>query len=109
MSGDIATVGLSKFALSELGEVVFIQLPEKGDVTSAGEEVVIVESTKAATDIPSPLSGVITEVNSVLLEHQGDLNKDPETAGWLFKVQVADKQELKGLLAPAAYQEMVSS
>ena len=109
LDGDIATIGLSKFALTELGEAVFLQLPKVGDSVEAGEEVVIVESTKAATDIPSALSGVVTEVNASLVEDQGPLNTDPEGEGWLFKLQVSNAQELRVLLSGDAYQAMLSS
>ena len=86
--GDIATVGITKKACVEIGEIVYIELPKVGQSVQKGEEVVILESTKAAIDSYAPLSGVIAEVNSELIANPGLINTDPEVRGWLYRLQI---------------------
>ena len=83
-----ARVGITERALKEIGEVVFVELPQVGSVVSAGEEVVILESTKAAVEIASPLTGTVTKVNRQLLENTHLLNHSPEDEGWLFEMEM---------------------
>lgn len=99
----IATVGISEFAQDALGDVVFVELPKNGSV-SAGQEVAVVESVKAASDIYSPVSGEITEVNDTLRDKPELLNSSPLDAGWLFRIKPSDPAELEALLDPAAYE-----
>lgn len=99
-------VGISDFAQSELGDVVFVELPEVGRRVKAGEAVAVVESVKAASDIFSPVSGAITATNPALADAPESLNADAYGA-WLFVVQADDTSELDKLLSAAAYQEAV--
>jgi glycine cleavage system H protein len=105
--GTEGTVGVSAYAQKELGEVVYISLPEVGKVVQAGQEVVILESTKAAADIYSPVSGVITAVNGKVKEFPDLLNKYPESDGWIFKISVSHPQELSTLMSRDAYEQLV--
>jgi glycine cleavage system H protein len=109
VKGDVGTVGISDFAQDELGEIVYVQLPEVGLTVEAGDDVAIVESTKAATDIYTPVSGEIVEVNKILPDMPEMINDDAEKTGWLFKVQLTDPAELDKLLSADAYQSMVQS
>lgn len=85
---DIAIVGITKKAANELGEIVYIELPEIGQVVKQGEEVLVFESTKAAVDSYAPLDGRVIEVNTALTSHPELVNKDPENTGWLYKLSV---------------------
>ncbi|MGR3972970.1 MAG: glycine cleavage system protein GcvH [Candidatus Rhabdochlamydia sp.] len=100
-------VGITAYAQQELGDVVYLSLPEVGKQVKKGEEVVILESTKAAADIYSPVSGVITAVNASLLTHLELLNQDPESQGWLYRIELSDMSEPLELMSEAAYQEMI--
>src|SRR3989304_4998764 len=93
----VGTVGISTFAQKELGQVVYIEMPKVGKQVKAGEEVVVLESTKAAADIYAPVSGQIVAVNEALTGQIDLLNRAPEKEGWLFKIQVENLDELKGL------------
>lgn len=88
VEGTMATVGLTQSALDTLGEIVWIELPKKASTLQAGDTAVVVESAKAATDIVSPLSGTVTEVNEALLPSLKLLNEDPESGGWLYRVSI---------------------
>lgn len=105
IDGDLATVGISDHAQDMLGDVVFVELPEVGAEVSAKQEVAVVESVKAASDIYSPVSGEIIEVNQQLLEAPDLINSSPEESGWLFKLKISDPSELDVLLDSAAYAE----
>jgi glycine cleavage system H protein len=104
---DIATIGISFFAQKELGDIVYIQLPKVGDELTARKECVVVESTKAATDIYSPVSGEVIEVNQNLKANLSILNEDPENAGWMVKVRLFDKSEVKELMTSTDYLELI--
>lgn len=99
----IATCGISNYAQKELGEIVFIQLPKVGNKVKKEEEVVILESTKAAVDLYSPLSGKIIEVNQELIATPEKINRDPEKSGWLFKIEIKDTKEWDQLLTEQQY------
>lgn len=101
-------VGISSYAQEELGDVVYIQLPKVGQKVEAGEEVAILESTKAAADIYSPVSGVISAVNQKLLENIQLLNTSPEQEGWLYEITLSDPSELDTLLDEEQYHQMIS-
>lgn len=103
-----ATVGITEYARKELGEIVYVELPVVGSKISFGEEVVVLESTKAAADIYSPSSGEVIEVNTLLQSDLTSLNNDPEGKGWLFKMTFSGvKEEESLLLDRKQYEEMV--
>jgi len=102
------TVGITDFAQDELGDVVFVQHPAAGRKVKRGEDCAVVESVKAASDIPAPLSGEIVAVNSALDDAPQKVNEDPYGA-WLFRLKPADPAELAGLLDAAAYAKAVSA
>jgi glycine cleavage system H protein len=97
------TIGISEHAQDALGDIVFVELPEEGRELEAGEEFGVVESVKAASDVYSPVSGEVIEVNSELEDSPETINASPYQDGWLMKVKLSDPDELKALLDPAAY------
>ena len=99
----VATVGISEFAQDALGDVVFVDLPKNGATVQAGQEVAVVESVKAASDIYSPVSGSIVAVNEVVKDKPELLNSSPLDQGWLFRIQLSNATELDALLDAAAY------
>lgn len=103
MDGDIATVGISEFAQEQLGDIVFVELPEIGATVTQGDEAGVVESVKAASEIYSPISGEVTEVNEALEGTPELVNEDAQGDGWLFKVRVSDADELDNLMDEKAY------
>jgi len=103
IEGDIATVGITNYAQTALGDVVFVDLPAIGRTVKAKQETAVVESVKAASDVYAPVSGTVTEVNMVLGADPGLVNRDPEASGWFFKLKLADTTELASLLDEAAY------
>ena len=107
VEGDIGVVGITDFAQEELGDLVFIELPVTGKHFAQGEEAAVIESVKAAADLKAPVSGTVTEVNSLLADEPGKVNADPAGAGWFFKIKIADANELVGLLDEAAYRALV--
>jgi glycine cleavage system H protein len=107
VSGSEGVVGISAHAQKELGEVVYVSLPEVGRQVRAGEEVVILESTKAAADIYAPVSGVITGVNTKLKEAPDLLNQYPEDEGWIYKISLTQPEELTVLMSHDDYQKSV--
>ncbi len=107
LDGDIATVGISGYAQEKLGDVVFVELPEKGRKVERGKEAAVVESVKAASEIYAPLSGEVVEVNEKLNDEPALVNSSPLDRGWFLKLKVADKSELGELMDEAAYQEFV--
>ena len=103
VEGDIATVGISNFAQEQLGDVVFVDLPQVGAEVSKGDEVAVVESVKAASEIYAPLSGEIIAINEVLNETPETVNADAENGGWFFKIKLADEGEMDDLMDAEAY------
>lgn len=99
----IGIVGITNFAQKELGEIVHIELPKVGDQVEVGQEIAVVESTKAAVDITSPASGTITEINPAVVENPSLINKDPQIEGWLFKIKLSKTAELEELLDHVQY------
>jgi glycine cleavage system H protein len=108
-SGNTFTVGITDFAKEELGEVVYVQLPSVGKKFSMGEEIAILESTKAAADIYAPVSGEVVAVNEGLPKDLSLLNQSPEEKGWLFRMTVTNPEELDYLLTHDAYLAMLES
>jgi len=109
VNGNEGTVGVSAYAQKELGEVVFVALPEVGRSVTAGEEIVILESTKAAADIYSPVSGTISQVNPKVKEAPDLLNQYPESEGWIYKITLSHPEELQSLMSHQAYEDLVRS
>jgi glycine cleavage system H protein len=107
------TIGITDWAQGELGEIVFIDTPKVGDLVKANDVLCVVETTKAATDIYVPYSGKITEINPILKDDPGLLNRDPEGHGWIAKVEPQDadlyEKELKSLLDASGYAELTHS
>ncbi len=103
VAGDIATVGISDFAQQQLGDVVFIELPDIGRTVERGGEIAVVESVKAASEIYAPLAGEIVEVNDALADEPAKVNESAEVDGWLFKMRLNDAAEVGELMDAAAY------
>jgi len=103
VDGDLITVGITDFAQSELGDIVFVELPEVGAALTAGEEVIVIESVKAAGEVGSPLNGVVEAVNEVLDDAPETINEDPLGAGWLIKVRTNEAADLSSFMDEAAY------
>ena len=107
VTGDVGTVGISDYAQGQLGDVVFVDVPEAGKTLSKGDEVAVVESVKAASDVYSPVSGTVTEGNAALTDDSSLVNSDAEAAGWFFKLTLSDPSELDSLMDEAAYATFV--
>jgi len=107
LSGDTATVGITDHAQHELTDVVFVELPEVGRHVKAGEACAVVESVKTASDIYSPISGEITEVNKAVVDNPALVNTAPDGAGWFYKIKPANAAELASLLSPEDYQKQI--
>ena len=105
VDGDTATVGITDFAQSQLGDIVFVEVPSTGTALTKGKEAAVVESVKAASDVYSPISGTVTEGNASIVDDPALVNSDPEGAGWFFRLTIADAGELEGLMDQAAYRE----
>ena len=103
VEGDIATVGITKHAAEMLGDVVFVELPEKGKSVEKEGQAGVVESTKAASDVYTPITGEITETNQSIADDPSTVNKDPEGAAWFFKIKIKNKSELEDLMNRAQY------
>lgn len=103
-----ALVGISDHAQAELTDIVFVELPKPGRTVTAGDQVAVVESVKAASDIYTPVSGEIVEVNENLLNDPGLVNRDPYLNGWMFKIKVANAAEVEALLTPDAYRTVIA-
>ncbi|MCK0165059.1 glycine cleavage system protein GcvH [Marinobacter sp. S6332] len=103
-----ATVGITDFAQEQLGDVVYIGVPDVGDTVTGGEEAGVAESVKSASDVFSPVTGEVIEINESLEDEPEKVNEDPYGDGWMFKVKLADKGELDGLMDADAYAEHVA-
>lgn len=101
--GDIAVIGVTDYAQQELGEIVYVELPEVGKSVKSGEEAAVLESTKAAADVYAPVSGIIVAVNQKLKEASELINRSPEKEGWIFKIKLTNPQELQNLLEADLY------
>ncbi len=107
VDGDVATVGITQYAQEQLGDVVFVELPEAGRVVAPGDEVAVVESVKAASEIYAPVSGEIVEGNDALEGDPALVNRSPDGEGWFFKMRPSDAGELNALMDEAAYDTYV--
>ena len=104
---DNAIVGITKHATEMLGDIVFVELPEKGKNVEANGQTAVVESTKAASDVYSPLSGEIIESNQSIVDDPSKINTNPETEGWFFKIKIKDKSEIDKLMTKNDYEKFV--
>ena len=107
MDGDIGTVGISPHAIEQLGDIVFVELPEAGADIAKGDSIAVFESVKAASDIYAPAGGEITEVNDALLDDLSAITPDAAMDCWLFKIKVADASDLDEMMDDATYQAMI--
>jgi glycine cleavage system H protein len=107
-ANDVVTVGISDFAQEEMTEIVYVELPDVGRKVSANDEIAVVESVKSASDIYSPVSGEVIEVNSALTDNPGSVNESPFGDGWIFKIKLSDPAELNALLDAAGYRTSIS-
>lgn len=107
VDGNSATVGITDYAQSQLGDIVFAEVPAVGNKISKGGDAAVVELVKAASDVYAPVSGTVTEGNEALEGDPALVNNDPEGAGWFFKIELDDLSELDGLMDAAAYQAFV--
>lgn len=103
IEGDVATIGISNYAQQQLGDVVYVELPEVGRQLKKGDDAAVVESVKAASDVYAPLSGEVIEANAALADNPAAVNAEAEGAGWFFKIRLSDTGELAELMAEADY------
>jgi glycine cleavage system H protein len=109
LDGDVVTVGITEHAAEQLGDVVFVQLPEVGSKLTKGDGAAVVESVKAASDVYAPLSGEVVEVNQTVVDDPGSVNADPQGKAWFFKLKLDDVKDMDGLMDQAAYAKLVAS
>src|SRR5258707_4581324 len=103
----IATIGITQLAADQLGDVVYVELPEAGKTFAAGAEAAVVESVKAASEIYAPVAGEVTESNRALADDPAKVNADPEGEAWFFRMRLADDRDLAGLMTKDQYTEFV--
>ncbi len=108
VEGNTGTVGVTQFAQGELGDIVYVELPEVGKTVKKGAEAAVLESTKAAADVYTPVSGKITAVNDKLKQVPDLVNTSPQKEGWLFKIQLTSPSEIENLLDETAYTKLIS-
>jgi len=109
VDGDTATVGISNYAQEQLGDIVYVDLPEPGAGLEKGAEAAVVESVKAASEVYAPIGGEVTEANAALADDPAKVNGDAEGEGWIFKLTVSDPSQLDGLMDSAAYEDYLTS
>lgn len=107
VEGDIATVGITEYAQGQLGDIVFVELPEVGAMIEQGKDAAVVESVKAASDVYAPITGEITDVNPALEEDPSLVNSSPEDGGWFFKMTIAAEAELDALMDEDGYKAFI--
>jgi len=105
--GEIITVGITAHAAEQLGDVVFVELPEVGSEVTKDEEIVVIESVKAASDILSPLDGEIVEINEAIADEPGKVNEDPEGEAWFFKIKPSDLSPMDDYMDEAGYKAFI--
>ena len=108
IEGGVATVGITTHAAEQLGDLVFVELPEVGATFDKGGDAATVESVKAASDVYCPLDGEIVESNQAIVDDPSLVNSDPQGAGWFFKLKLADPSAVNALLDEAAYKELIA-
>ena len=109
LQGDTATVGITAYAADQLGDVVFVDLPEAGKTVGAGDALAVVESVKAASDVYAPISGEIAEANADLSGNPDHVNAEPESSGWFVKIKVSDPAQVEALMDRPAYEAFLAS
>ena len=109
VDGDVATVGITDFAQGQLGDVVFVEIPDAGKQVTKGGEAAVVESVKAASDVYAPVSGEVVEGNQALVDDPSLVNSAPEAEGWFFKLRLSDTSELEALMDAGAYKSFCES
>ncbi len=109
VDGDVGTIGITEYAQEQLGDVVFVELPDVGKAMSPGDEAGVVESVKAASEIYAPVSGEVVEVNAALADEPAKVNVAAESDGWFIKLKIADKSQLDELMDAEAYKAYVAS
>jgi len=109
VEGDSATVGITDYAQEQLGDIVFVELPDVGSMLDKGGDAAVVESVKAASDVYAPITGEVTEGNGALEDEPGLVNSAPEEDGWFFRMTIGDKDELEGLMDDKGYKTFVDS
>jgi len=107
VEGDVATVGITKHATEMLGDIVFVEVPEIGKAIEQNNQAAVVESTKAASDVYSPISGEVIEGNKLIVDDPSSVNSDPEGASWFFKIKIKDSSELDSLMTKSDYDKFV--
>jgi glycine cleavage system H protein len=105
--GDIVTVGITQYAATQLGDVVFVELPEVETQVAKGDEIVVIESVKAASDIVAPIDGEIVEINEALVENPALVNEDPTGAAWFFKIKIEDAAALDEFMTEDEYKDHI--
>jgi glycine cleavage system H protein len=108
VDGDVGTVGITSYAQEQLGDVVFVELPDLGRKAEKGKEIAVVESVKAASEIFAPANGEVIEVNEALPDSPGTVNSDPLGAGWFFKIKLSEPEQVAKLMDEADYQAYVA-
>jgi glycine cleavage system H protein len=108
IEGDLVVVGITAHASEQLGDIVFVELPDAGTTVSKDDEAVVIESVKAASDVLAPLDGEIVEVNSLLEDEPGKVNEDPTGDGWIFKMKIEDMSVLDELMDEAKYNALIA-
>ena len=108
VEGDVATVGITKHATEMLGDIVFVEVPEAGKAIEQNNQAAVVESTKAASDVYSPISGEVTEGNKAIVDDPSIVNSDPEGASWFFKIKIKNISELDSLMTKSDYDKFVA-
>lgn len=109
IEGDVGTVGITDYAQEQLGDVVFVEVPEAGKEVEKGDEIAVIESVKAASELYAPVGGEVVEGNADLGDEPGKVNSDPMGDGWFFKIKLSDPSELDDLMDEAAYKDLVAS
>ncbi len=107
VDGDTATVGITDYAQQQLGDIVFVEVPDEGKDFAKGDDAAVVESVKAASDVYAPVSGTVVEGNAALTDDPALVNTDPEVEGWFFKLTLTDPSELEGLMDEGEYRKFV--
>ena len=108
VEGDVATVGITKHATEMLGDIVFVEVPDAGKAIEQNNQAAVVESTKAASDVYSPISGEVIEGNKLIVDDPSSVNSDPEGASWFFKIKIKDSSELNSLMTKSDYDKFVA-
>ena len=108
VDGDVCTLGITEFAQNELGEVVYVELPEPGSTYAAGDEIGSIESVKAVAEVYTPVSGEIVEINEELIDTPEMVNENPHDDAWLVKIRLSEPSELEDLMSSEAYEELIA-